>query len=374
MSDIKTIYPELHPQLAKLSWEQVEELQRVYLANELKVPQILEQFGLQDVPKGALKYRISVIIDKEVACPACNTYAYRKLKSRDGRLSMPYCPSCGKQLMYPYTPKNKQEDSIRRPYPQSFQEEILSNFNLPKVYGHITEEAFSSLTYELRIFLGAMVKSAASEDLTTVDLIEVLYRKACPLKNWYDELVSGLGIHGLIPSAGLLQISFKFDSDLAHYLFNPTDRLRGSEEEILGFWKKLAYYECLDYYTYRMREVNFDVRIGEKTELVFKRLIEDYSTGQIWSIIFKEVQNSCEFFTRGDATRLHAGNTVIGNLERRADRYRLAGYTIYPYNRSYNYAIQSDISSYFFDTVLGIGDAGFKERPSLERIVSLEES
>lgn len=371
MSEIKIVFPELHPQMAHLSWDEIEQVQQAYMANELKVGQILRQFNLLDITPSAIKSRIPALIDKDIACPICNAYAHRKIEDRYGCLSLPFCPTCGEQLMNYFSPEERMRTLKREKENQSRQQTSVSKDGIPKVVVKLTEEIFNTLTFEQRVFIGSWVKSSANEELTTVDMLDVISKKYCPTNSWFDELIKGVTQAGLIPNEWIVKILFELETNFAHYLFNPKDRLGGTEEEILDFWKQMAYYECIDYYTYRMREVKFDVRIGDKTELVFKRLLEDYSTGQIWSIIYKEVQNVCTIYTQGNYTRLHAGNMVIGNLERRADRYRLAGYTIYPYNRAFNYAIQSEMSHYFFDTLLGIGDAGFKQRPSPEFISSI---
>jgi hypothetical protein len=371
MSEIKIVFPELHPQMAHLSWDEIEQVQQAYMANELKVGQILKQFNLLDITPSAIKSRIPALIDKDIACPICNVFAHRKIEDRYGCLSLPFCPTCGEQLMNYFSPEERMRTLKREKENQSRQQTSVSKDGIPKVAVKLSEEIFNTLTFEQKVFVGCWVKSSANEELTTVDMLDVICKKICPTNSWYEALLVEVTQAGLIPNEWIVKILFELETNFAQYLFNPKDRLGGTEEEILEFWNKMAYYECIDYYTYRMNDVRFSVKVGEKTEVVFKKLLQDYSTSQIWSLIFKEVQNSCEFFTRGEANRIHAGNTVIGNIERRADRYRLSGYTIYPYNRSLKYAVQSEMSHYFFDTLLGIGDAGFKQRPSPEFISSI---
>ena len=59
-------------------------------------------------------------------------------------------------------------------------------------------------------------------------------------------------------------------------------------------WKKIAFYECMQYLMFKMRSVKYDFNPGLKTKTVFENLVSHFSVGQIYSIIYRAIANSTE--------------------------------------------------------------------------------
>jgi hypothetical protein len=60
-----------------------------------------------------------------------------------------------------------------------------------------------------------------------------------------------------------------------------------------------------------------------------------------------------------------AANSVVGNIQRAADRAQAEGWNVKPYGRDRR-CPQSMVSIVLFDAVLKIGERGFNEPPGFE--------
>ena len=133
-------------------------------------------------------------------------------------------------------------------------------------------------------------------------------------------------------------------------------------DETLLLWKKIALQECLQYLENSLTEHNLELSPGEKTILVINTLLEDFSVGQIYNIIWRAAKDAAAFSVRKSVSKQHAANTVVGYMQRYGENAKIQGWEIKPFRRHFD-CPQSMISQVFFDSVLKIGEAGFNQVP-----------
>jgi len=133
-------------------------------------------------------------------------------------------------------------------------------------------------------------------------------------------------------------------------------------DESLQLWRKIALNECLQYLENSLAEHNLSLTVGEKTTLVINSLLEDYSVGQIFNMIWRSAKDAAAFLVRKEVTKQHAANTVVGAIQRYGENAKVQGWEVKSYRRPFN-CPQSMISQVFFDSVLKIGEAGFNQVP-----------
>ncbi|RYZ89198.1 MAG: hypothetical protein EOP04_07455 [Proteobacteria bacterium] len=135
--------------------------------------------------------------------------------------------------------------------------------------------------------------------------------------------------------------------------------------ECLQLWRKIGIYECLEYLEVVLTEHKLPAKFGEKTHLVLTELIERFSVGQIYNMMWRAARDAAAFHARVGGPKQHAANTVIGSLQRQADRSNAEGWELKPYRRDRR-CPQSMFSQILFDTALQIGERGFDKAPNVE--------
>lgn len=377
MRKIKSIPPAVHPDLSDLSVEALEKLRVDYLENGLYGNALIKKYNLKKVRPNLIKLRLPPIIDYDIVCPDCFVYAHKKLEMGNTGYDIPYCPICKRKLS---DKGNRdldctQDTNSDTEYPGFFLDHMDDPqfferlVNTPHVIKKIDEHKFPELTFEQKVFIGALAKFSIEEDMSTVVLLNATKRRISPQYHWLMNILKELNLGHFF-----FELSEKYaitiDRNITDYLFNPHDYFEASAEEILKFWEKLNYYEAAEYYLDKMEDVNFHTKIGAKTETILKALVSEFSIGQIWAIIHKSIQGGCEFFAKNGGDRAYATNSVIGACQRKADYYKSSEYRLIPYSRPW-LVRRSDISYYFFDTLLGIGEKSTESLPSIKTIQAL---
>lgn len=138
--------------------------------------------------------------------------------------------------------------------------------------------------------------------------------------------------------------------------------------EALELWKKIALWECLEYLAYQMEKVRFTFHPGEKTISMFSKMLDDFSVSQIYCIIYKSVDKACREKQSRNLSTAHAANTVIYYCGCYADNIKLKGWGVGSYQRIKDLP-QCELSRYFFNSVIRIGDKGFENVPNLNDLM-----
>ncbi|WP_163122783.1 hypothetical protein [Acinetobacter portensis] len=277
----------------------------------------------------------------------------------------------------------------------SKREAITKEYN-PDGYEKIEE---SELGTTEKIFLSVIVRNCLSEDGKYITPIKNSLLPLTPDNELTTKLIRYLTSRSiLIPSIDSEVDAFVFDEDqipssyytyevkyrlnieyedkysfLIERLLHPEIEVCESIEELLKIWQDLALYEVLSYFAHQMNDVGYSPVIGEITTATFNKLLEVFSVGQIYNIIFRAVANSTRAYQSGDYTKKHAMNMVVASCRNQGEKAVAEEWDLKPYNRIKQLP-ESELSRLLFTTIFKKPNQGFYFPPTLESLEVLVES
>lgn len=135
----------------------------------------------------------------------------------------------------------------------------------------------------------------------------------------------------------------------------------------ISLWEKVALQECLQYLAYTLTQHGLALNPGEKTLLVFTNALKDFSVAQIYGFIWRAAKDAAAYYVRERIPKQQAANTVVGAIQRQAERAKAESWDIKPYGRVWD-CPQSMLSEVLFNAVLKIGEAGFNKVPVFQNL------
>ena len=138
----------------------------------------------------------------------------------------------------------------------------------------------------------------------------------------------------------------------------PLWALMWEEDDWRGLWREISLNECLAYLRLVLGEHGLPFRAGDKTRLVLGEVLDRFSVAQVWGMIWRAGRDAAAFYMRRNSTREHAANTVVGSIQRQAERALGEGWDLRPFRRDRRLP-RSAVSEVFFAKALRAGDAGF---------------
>lgn len=235
------------------------------------------------------------------------------------------------------------------------------------------------------VYLLAVIRGAASEDLSYVIPLDKLKERLAPTPELEHEMLLELYrerllfIHPGSPKEAfvLTESPWQFYSRDVFWALpigkggetlEPLEGLERTvrendfpdqwEEDALELWKKIALHECLEYLTLTMEQHNLPAKPGPKTHSTLSSLLYEFSVAQIYSFIWRAAKDAAAFYMREGTTKSHAANTVVGAIQRQADSAKARGWIPREFRRNFD-APQSMLSRVLFGAFLGAGDSGF---------------
>jgi hypothetical protein len=79
------------------------------------------------------------------------------------------------------------------------------------------------------------------------------------------------------------------------------------------------------------------------------------------------VQSAAALYQKGGISRKQAANTAVAGIQSKAERYIANQWDPKPFERNYSLP-ESVVARLFYSVVLGLGDAGIKERITIDLI------
>jgi hypothetical protein len=367
MEEYKTIHPVISSYLSGLTSEEIENVIQDYHEKELKILDIIEKYGLEKVNISEFRTYLPPALHSDNICPECKAVSWIAHTAR-GMLSKPYCPVCETPMYEDFCPENRlralEFERLRREQEEA--EWSYWHAIPPDLEAHgiidVTSERYESLDFDVKVFLGSLVANAISEDFTRVDGGKLRDFKLYPNSSEITRILSVLGGENKTVCEWL----FGFDEEIAKKLLLPEKRLEASIEYQFKLWKQIIMDEARELLEFQMSDSGFELVQGQVVDEILSDLLEDYSLGQVYHLIYNAVNAACKFYAKNNI-RQYAANTVIYNCRRNRDRYKANGWDLKAYNRPWG-CKQSEMSRYFFDSVLQIGEEGFKTRPSIEAL------
>lgn len=261
---------------------------------------------------------------------------------------------------------------------------IYENYNCI----NINHKRWDDLSTTNKIFLGALIKCALSEDLKKIESLYNKKLKLAPSESMEREILQQLYVSDVILVEIGSDIDFFdaagkiFDFRRASYRINICEEeyqevisvaLSGKYEvnlnECINMWKKIALEEVLEYFLISMDRIKFDFTPGKKTLYIFEHCLEYYSVSQIYGIIYSNIAKAAKYFQEGHVTKRQAANAVITNCKLYFDRSISEDWNLKSYFRDRD-CKESALSQYFFGRVTKIGNNGFNVVPNLRTIES----
>lgn len=262
------------------------------------------------------------------------------------------------------------------------------------------------------VALAALLRMSLSEDLDSIAPVRYASGRFAPTESQEIELLAELRNRGVIAVASHSDESlFDFETDENGDLYVPAyyprdvswwtkfdqidgedperanqtyiesldDMLDGTgtwpplwailwdEDDWRSLWMEISLNECLAYLRLVLGEHGLPFRAGDKTKLVLEETLERFSVAQVWGMIWRAGRDAASFYMRKSSTREHAANTVVGSIQRQAEKAVAEGWELRQYRRDRRLP-RSTLSEVFFAKALGAGDAGFESPFPSERI------
>ena len=137
----------------------------------------------------------------------------------------------------------------------------------------------------------------------------------------------------------------------------------GWHDQSLAFWREVALHECLQYAQVCMAEHGFEFSAGDKTKHVLDSVLEDYSPAQTYVFIYRAVKDAAAYLVSSRVPKKQAANSVIGRVQRMAERAKADGWDIKPYGRDRR-AAESCIGHVLYRVALRLGESGITYVPN----------
>lgn len=150
-------------------------------------------------------------------------------------------------------------------------------------------------------------------------------------------------------------------ADLAALSAALEQRLRGDRWPIHwelardSLWREVALSETLAYLAKCLDDHTLSLHVGEKTRLVLSTALEDFSIGQVNGFCWRAAKDAAAFYVAKGVTKPHAANTVIGAIQRSAERARTQGWDVKSFGRDWD-CPPSAVSDVLAHVAFGTGD------------------
>ena len=253
---------------------------------------------------------------------------------------------------------------------------------------------FEDLNLKDKLMIGSLLRDNSFEDLDVIKPVVGSVYKFGPTEDYSEESLKYLfrkrRLLVLDPYSNpeaftdidLKKQTYRFYPSLVNYRLNiePADNMSYLEmcdsimnpefldqkdtEEALKLWKEIAYYECLEYYINTVEKLfNKSPKVGPKTRMMIQDLLKDYSTSQVYGIIFSASKNVTRYQKENNLPDYRAVNMMVGSARDYGERAIANNWTIPNYHRIKTLP-QSSLSKFLYSRILGIGDKGFYEKPT----------
>ena len=198
-----------------------------------------------------------------------------------------------------------------------------------------------------------------------IDIISLKTQKFSPTNGYTNELINLLLKNGYINMDAkhakidlwgvdynyLLYIKENDDTpELAEVLIN--------KESIEKLWREINVWECIEILFYHLEELHLSFILSANLIEIIESLLEDFSLGQIYNISYSAIESALYQLRKGQLKEDNTFNYIKDVLVTKANRSLKLGYTYHNYDRPQKCS-QSELSKYFFNKVIEVGDAGF---------------
>lgn len=396
--DLDFLWDTVGDDLKNLSRDRLKEIMNDYYNNQIVVEKIVEKYNLSIHPSRL--FLSFPKIKSNHTCEYDGNVLQISMPSRTAILSA-YdsldltCPFCKHSPTNPFCNckncEKKHEEERKRIIEKQKNNELIKRDKIIKIYNPETKAKIAHLTLRDKLYFAALLRGLASEDLLKIMPYINRSENVTPL------LAKDLKLLGYFCDTGYIKIDvynsdincfsdtepityyadrviyqLNFDEDLStkdlyKILRHPkSDKFLSNKEETLDLWRELAIDECIAYLNYQFKILKFpEFNAGEKTIDTFTRLLDQFSTGKIFSLIYSSVKSAAAYQRRDGVTVKRAQNSAITNINKYAARALDENWSLKNYDIPYNME-NGCVTDILYDEILKLGSRGHNEIPSIE--------
>lgn len=376
---------DIHPSFAHLDTDQLTQLVSEYYARSGSVTEIMKRFAIAGKPSNFVAMLPSVV-HPDQKCPYCDDVSLISVRqSRDSKAKgLPRCPECDHQDQVSCTcntckfyraAKQTAIDSTKRAL-------IVAN------YPPLTNVSRNAANASLRnaLYIMALFRHSATEDLSWARPFNDKKEPLAPTHDFRSAAVLSLHRSGYIRISAQSPLdAFVYNDDITEcpryypgkvfWEFLPGQSLAEKriflrelsslakvgpwpdtwDAESRSVWLEISKAECIEYYALMLEQRSYDAEIGPKTNAVFDDLLERFSVGQIFYLIWSSVKDTTDYIVKERLPKYAAKNYYIGSLQRKAERAVAQEWDVRNARRDYARP-QSFVSAVWFDAFIEIGD------------------
>lgn len=387
----------INKNLKHLSNEQIVEVIEKYYSDE-KIQDILDEYKLSIRPSMLIKTFPTKFVGEK--CEKCDNELVVKFKARSNRYQREKvkclecghdknnrfcnCRICTAEQMAIFWEKEQQKKNAVQ--------EKKAKVHTALVRSEGPEILEEDLNLKDILYMSALLRLALSEDMSIIEPPGKVDRILAPKESFVQEIIQTLIDRKIIKvseksslDAFDIRVDEKGEEVVTYQIYNVKyeinmvledgdygaliKRLMYPNPEIFDeefcyeMWKKIALNESEEYLLYEMRKVGYDFTPGEKTYRVLENLLDHFSTGQIYNIIYRAVAYSTRRYQAKEITKIHAQNSVITSCELQGERAVSENWNLKAFSRR-NDVPQSIISEILFNSIMQISTLGFSEVPT----------
>jgi len=378
----------------QLSEKELELLEARYYAGE-KVSILIDEFQLDVAPSSLVQLLPTRVLDGTI-CPYCKVPMHQRPSSRSALkggygIPIPFCDACGHKSIGPCSCKNCQMTLEERYSSEQhvFERQLLELKHLERTcvtnpLNYSFQQAFYlvGLCRAGRCEDGSLIHSIQDQEVPlaptkslTIEIVQSLYNQQIidiSLSNTPDSFICGES-GAIEPKWDLLQFDLDLGVDEQESLgiYNEHEAMLRNKEkwpapwidELLDLWRELALHECLRYLEVILNDHGFKFRAGTKTQQVLNDTLRNFSIAQICNLIWAAVRDASGYLLRERVSYQQAANTVVGSIQRKAERALSEGWSIKPFQRDYRCS-ESILAALFSHVTTSLGERYFTVAPS----------
>ena len=366
--------------LNHLSSEELKDLITRYYADE-KIKSLLEEFKINCKPS-ELYTLFPEEVFEDIMCNYCDVPMIRKRVSKTSFVKGTIeCPNCKHKLNDVNCKCISCNESKR--------------WIVEDRYIYRERKELNELTIKDRIYLAALLRGIETEELDNRVIFMPLNssnKNIAPTYAREIEMLIHLASKGILSAHASSELS-AFSGDLIEgnyaekyyvskvkytlnleYISELTNpKIEVSDEnlaELYDIAREISFDECYEYLNYQMDKVKFEFNPGKTTEEVFNELLDTFSIGQIYCVIYTAITQATRYYQESKVSKKQAVNSVITRCRGYAERAIANEWCLKNYSRPYD-CKQSEISMLFFNRIVGLGDQYREEVYSYDNFKSL---
>lgn len=394
-------------ELKDVSHDKIKLIMNEYYCNEITVEKIVKKFNL-NFSANKLNLNFPKIKSNQT-CEYDGTSLQFSMPSRTALLS-PYCdlnltcPFCKHSPTNSFCNcincKNQREENRKKRIENQEKDALIKRSKIVEIYSPEANAKINTLTLRDKIYFAALMRTLASEDILKIMPYESRQENMTPFiekdmkiinyfcNNSYikvDVLNSNINYFNIsdekdvsyYPNKVIYELNFNEElstKDLYKALRHPESKdFFYNKEKTLDLWREFALDECIAFLNYQFKNFNFPkFNVGEKTIDTFTTLLNKFSTGKIFNLIYLGVKNAAAYQRRDGITVKRAQNSAITNISYFAARALDENWSLKNYDVPYK-MVSGCMTDILYDEILGLGSAGHKEVPTVSALKNLQD-